>query len=108
MKEKLYFIARIYKPKKIGSFHKNYGIHEVLNVTEKREYNIDWTTLDLKYKDETKTISIERKRFNELIHANKSTLIARRYRRGDDKPLDEFFYKTCYRYIRRYYPEELL
>ena len=108
MKEKHYFIARIYKPKKVGSFYKNYGVHEVLNMAEKREYNIDWTTLDLKYKNETKTISIERKRVDELIHPNKSTIISKRYKDGSTNSDDEFFIKTCYRYLRRYYPEELL
>lgn len=103
MKEKMYYITFF------DDYHKNYAIYEVTNITEENKFGFPELVLDLKYRNIEKTDTIAKSVFEKLVKKSKKELILKQYNDGINLfNTNSFFVKICYRYLRRFYPEELL
>ena len=103
MKEKMYYITFF------NDNRRNYAIYEVTNITEENKFGFPELVLELKYRNIEKTDTIAKSVFEKLVKKNKKELILKQFNDGVNTfNTNSFFVKICYRYLRRFYPEELL
>lgn len=103
MHNKLYFVTFFNDNKK------NFAIYEVISVSELDETLFPELKLKLKYKSHVKAEGISKRVFEKLVKQSKYEIILKQYRDGVNAfNTNKYFVSICYRYLRRYYPEELL
>lgn len=103
MNNKLYYISFFNDNKK------NFAIYEVTNVSELDQSLFPELKLSLKYKSYVKTEGLAKSVFEKLVKQSKFEIILKQYKDGINVfNTNKHFVQICYRYLRRYCPEELL